>query len=86
MHVSPDPITTPEQAARERDTLLDFFARGLYCTMTTAAGGGDGHDEPSEEALSKAKAVADDYLAAYEEWLVQRAVTNAAEGPHEGSA
>lgn len=51
MHVSPDPITTLEQAARERDSLLDFFARGLYCTMTTAVGGGDGHGEPSEEAL-----------------------------------
>ncbi|MGW5295867.1 hypothetical protein [Streptomyces cavourensis] len=86
MHVSPDPITTLEQAARERDSLLDFFARDLYCTMSTAAGAENGHGEPSEEALSKAKAVADDYLAAYEEWLVQRAATNAAAGPHEGSA
>lgn len=81
MHVSPDPITALEQAARERDNLLDFFARGLYCTMTAATGGGDGHGEPGEEALSKAKAVADDYLSAYEEWLVKRAATNAAAGP-----
>ncbi|MCR8945158.1 hypothetical protein NW249_23865 [Streptomyces sp. OUCMDZ-4982] len=84
MHVSPDPITTPEQAARERGTLLDFIARGLVCTMASAWG--DGHGEPSEEALTKARPVADDYLAAYEEWLVQRAATNAAAGPHEGSA
>ncbi len=81
MHVSPDPITTLERAARERDNLLDFFARGLFCAMTAAVGGGDGHGEPSEEALSKAKAVADDYLSAYEEWLVKRAATNAAAGP-----
>ncbi len=32
MHVSPDPITTLEQAVRERGTLLDFIGRGLYCT------------------------------------------------------
>ncbi|MEW9513884.1 hypothetical protein [Streptomyces bacillaris] len=81
MHVSPDPITTLEQAARERDTLLDLIARGLHCTMTSITSDGVGHDEPSEEALTKAKAVADDYLAAYEEWLVKRAVTNAAAGP-----
>ncbi len=32
MHVSPDPVTTLEQAARERGILLDFIGRGLYCT------------------------------------------------------
>lgn len=79
MHVSPDPITTPEQAARERDTLLDFIARGLVCTMAGALG--DEHGEPSEEALTKARPVADDYLAAYEEWMVKIAAANAAAGP-----
>jgi len=75
VHVSPDPITTPEEAAQEREKLLDFFARGLYCTVAHGALG-DGA-EPSEEALTKAKAVADDHLAAYEEWLVQLAARNA---------
>ncbi|MGC5266847.1 hypothetical protein ACPXCO_38195 [Streptomyces cyaneofuscatus] len=42
---------------------------------------GADHGEPSEEALTKARAVADDYLAAYEEWLVKIAATNAAAGP-----
>ncbi|MET9208251.1 hypothetical protein ABZW38_24280 [Streptomyces bacillaris] len=79
MHVSPGPITTPEQAASERDTLLDFIARGLVCTMAGALG--DGHGEPSEEALTKARPVADDYLAAYEEWMVKIAAANAAAGP-----
>ncbi|MBK5996507.1 hypothetical protein JHN53_33780 [Streptomyces sp. MBT58] len=78
MHVSPDPITTQEQAARERDNLLDHFARGLYCAMASFSGG---HGEPGEEALAKSRAVADDYLAAYEEWLVKIAADNAAPGP-----
>ncbi|RLV64196.1 primosomal protein N' [Streptomyces sp. CBMAI 2042] len=79
MHVSPDPITTPQQAAQERETLLDLIARGLYCTTASALG--VGHDEPSAEALAKARAVADDYVAAYEEWLVKLATDNAAPGP-----
>ncbi|MFI5905843.1 hypothetical protein [Streptomyces cyaneofuscatus] len=79
MHVSPDPITTPQQAAQERETLLDLIARGLYCTTASALGAGD--DEPSAEALTKARAVADDYVAAYEEWLVRLAADNAAPGP-----
>ncbi|MFJ4609452.1 hypothetical protein [Streptomyces griseus] len=79
VHVSPDPITTPQQAAQERDTLLELIARGPYCTAAVALG--DGHGEPSEEALAKAKAVADDYLAAYEEWLVKLAAGHAAPGP-----
>ncbi|MFJ3940813.1 hypothetical protein [Streptomyces parvus] len=79
MHVSPDPITNPEEAAQERETLLDLIARGLYCT--TAGALGAGHDEPSAEALTKARAVADDYVAAYEEWLVKLAAENAAPGP-----
>ncbi|MEU4032421.1 hypothetical protein [Streptomyces anulatus] len=78
MHVSPDPITTHEQAAQERDTLLDLIARGLYCATASALG--DGHGEPNAEALTKARAVADDYLAAYEEWLVKLAAENAAPG------
>ncbi|MFJ8848379.1 hypothetical protein ACIRFF_36460 [Streptomyces cyaneofuscatus] len=78
MHVSPDPITTPQQAAQERETLLDLIARGLYCTTASALGV---HDEPSAEALTKARAVADDYVAAYEEWLVKLAADNAAPGP-----
>ncbi|MFJ6235368.1 hypothetical protein ACIQH0_14875 [Streptomyces griseus] len=49
MHVSPGPITTPQQAAQERDTLLDLIARGLYCT--TAGTLGDGHGELSAESL-----------------------------------
>ncbi|MCK7627980.1 hypothetical protein MUU72_33665 [Streptomyces sp. RS10V-4] len=79
MHVSPEPITTREEAAKEREKLLDFFARGLCCTVAHGALGDGG--EPSEEALTKAKVVADDYLAAYEEWLVQLAARNAKEGP-----
>ncbi|MET9097187.1 hypothetical protein ABZX72_34485 [Streptomyces cyaneofuscatus] len=79
MHVSPDPITNPQQAAQERDTLLDLIARGLYCTTASALGAG--HDEPSAEALTKARAVADDYVAAYEEWLVKITAANAAGGP-----
>ncbi|MGW1440842.1 hypothetical protein ACWD7M_37100 [Streptomyces griseus] len=79
MHVSPDPITTPQQAAQERDTLLDLIARGLHCTLATALG--DGHGEPSADALTKARTVADDYLAAYEEWLVKLAADNATPGP-----
>ncbi|MFL0021328.1 hypothetical protein ACJBCE_00045 [Streptomyces sp. NBUL23] len=79
MHVSPDPITTPQQAAQERDTLLDLIARGLHCTLADALG--DGHGEPNAEALTKARAVADDYLAAYEEWLVKLAAGNATPGP-----
>ncbi|MFJ1838937.1 hypothetical protein ACIOJ9_34370 [Streptomyces sp. NPDC088175] len=75
MHVSPDPIRTREQAARERESLLDFFARGLCCTMASAVG--TDHGEPSEEALTKARVVADDYLAAYEEWLVKLSADNA---------
>ena len=81
MHVSPDPITTREQAAQERENLLDLLARGLYCTLATATAtataSGAGHDEPSEEALARGRAVADDYLAAYEEWLVKLAADNA---------
>ncbi|MEU5836424.1 hypothetical protein ABZ820_22520 [Streptomyces diacarni] len=79
MHVSPEPITTQEEAAQEREKLLDFFARGLYCTTAHVALGDSG--EPSEEALTKAKVVADDYLAAYEEWLVQLAARNAETDP-----
>ncbi|MFI6143386.1 hypothetical protein ACIBCC_34995 [Streptomyces griseus] len=79
MHVSPDPITAPQQAAQERDTLLDLIARGLHCTLADVLG--DGHGEPNTEAITKAKAVADDYLAAYEEWLVKLAADNAAPGP-----
>ncbi|MFD8956552.1 hypothetical protein ACFXKH_35820 [Streptomyces caelestis] len=79
MHVSPDPITTQEQAAQERDTLLDLIARGLYCTTASALGAS--HDEPGTEPLMKARTVADDYLAAYEEWLVKLAAENAAPGP-----
>ncbi|MFF0630609.1 hypothetical protein [Streptomyces sp. NPDC004296] len=79
MHVSPEPITTREGAAQEREKLLDFFARGLCCTLEHVALGGG--NEPSEDALTKAKVVADDYLAAYEEWLVQLAARNAEEGP-----
>ncbi|MFC9189303.1 hypothetical protein [Streptomyces cyaneofuscatus] len=75
----PDPITTQDQVSQERDTLLDLFARGLICTAASAVGAD--HGEPSEEALTKARAVADDYLAAYEEWLVKIAATNAAAGP-----
>ncbi|MFI9019283.1 hypothetical protein ACIGZI_35235 [Streptomyces griseus] len=79
MHVSPDPITAPQQAAQERDTLIELMARGLYCTAAGALG--DGHVEPNAEAITKAKVVADDYLAAYEEWLVKLAAGNAAPGP-----
>ncbi|MEV6477696.1 hypothetical protein [Streptomyces sp. NPDC051657] len=79
MNVSPDPITTQEQASKERETLLDLFARGLICTTASAVGAD--HGEPSDEVLTKAKAVADDYLAAYEEWLVKLAANNAASGP-----
>ncbi|MBD3549982.1 hypothetical protein [Streptomyces sp. JV180] len=75
MHVSPDPITTREQAAQERETLLDLIARGLYCA--TAGALGTDHAEPSAEALTKARPVADDYLAAYEEWLVKLSADNA---------
>lgn len=75
MHVSPDPITTPEDAARERATLLDFFARGMCCAVAH-------RDAPSEEALTKARAVADDYLSTYEEWMVQIAARNASNPPH----
>ncbi|WP_285574220.1 hypothetical protein OG521_00145 [Streptomyces sp. NBC_01463] len=78
MNVSPDPITNREIAAQEREKLLDFFARGLCCT--TASAFGTGHGEPSAEALTKARTVADDYLAAYEEWLVKLAADNAAPG------
>ncbi|MGW5353346.1 hypothetical protein ACWERV_22905 [Streptomyces sp. NPDC004031] len=74
MNVSPDPITSREEAAVEREKLLDFFARGLCCAVAH-------RDEPSEEALAKAKAVADDYLSAYEEWMVQLAARNASKGP-----
>ncbi|KOU54868.1 hypothetical protein ADK56_03340 [Streptomyces sp. MMG1522] len=74
MHVSPDPITTREQAAQERETLLDFIARGLYCTTAGALGT---HTEPSAEVLTQARRVADDYLSAYEEWLVNLAADNA---------
>ena len=79
MHVSPDPITTPDQAAQEREKLIDFIARGVYCTVAHVALGDAG--EPSEEALAKARVVADDYLAPYEEWLVQLAARNAEQGP-----
>ncbi|GAA3015388.1 hypothetical protein GCM10010447_51350 [Streptomyces fulvorobeus] len=79
MNVVPDPITTQEQASKERENLLDFFARGLICTTARAVGAD--HGEPSEEALTKARAVADDYLAAYEEWLVKLTADNAAPGP-----
>ncbi|MEU3008756.1 hypothetical protein [Streptomyces sp. NPDC007020] len=79
MHVSPDPITNPEQAAQERETLLDLIARGLYCTTVSALG--TGHDEPSADALTKARAVADDYMAAYEEWLVKLAADSATPDP-----
>ncbi|WP_042435567.1 hypothetical protein [Streptacidiphilus anmyonensis] len=75
MHVSPEPITTREEAAQEREKLLDFFARGFHCTIAHGALGDGG--EPSEEALTKAKAIADDYLAAYEEWLVGLAARTA---------
>ncbi|QRV31811.1 hypothetical protein I6J42_33575 [Streptomyces californicus] len=78
MHVSPDPITTREQAAQERETLLDLIARGLYCT--TAGALGTDHTEPSAEALTQARPVADDYLSAYEEWLVKLSADNAAPG------
>ncbi|MFE8979091.1 hypothetical protein ACFYM7_37630 [Streptomyces cyaneofuscatus] len=79
MHVSRDPITTPQQAAQEREILLDLIARGLVCTTASALEAG--HDEPSAEALAKARAVADDYVAAYEEWLVKITAANAAGGP-----
>ena len=74
MHVSPDPITNREEAAEEREKLIDFLARGVYCT---AAHG----DDSSEGALTAAKAVADDYLSAYEEWMVRLAADNAGRGP-----
>lgn len=74
MNVSPDPITNREEAAQEREKLLDFFARGVCCAVAH-------REDPGEEALAKAKAVADDYLSAYEEWLVQLAAHNASEGP-----
>ncbi|MFD4020640.1 MULTISPECIES: hypothetical protein [Bacteria] len=79
MNVSPDPITTQEQAAKERETLLDFIARGVLCATASALG--DDHSEPGEDALAKGRAVADDYLSAYEEWLVNLAAGNAASGP-----
>ncbi|MFI9194261.1 hypothetical protein ACIG0A_33785 [Streptomyces californicus] len=75
MHVSPDPITTREQAAQERETLLDLIARGLYCT--TAGALGTDHTEPSAEVLTQGRRVADDYLSAYEEWLVKLSADNA---------
>jgi hypothetical protein len=75
VHVSPEPITTREQAAQERENLIDFFARGMSCAIA------HGGVELSEEALTAAKVVADDYLAAYEEWLVQLAARNAEEDP-----
>ncbi len=84
MHVSPDPITTREDAAQEREKLLDFFARGLCCVVAHRASAG--RAEPSEDALAKAKALADDYLAAYEEWLVQLAARNAEEDREGDSA
>ncbi|MFF4484554.1 hypothetical protein ACH4TQ_49270 [Streptomyces sp. NPDC021218] len=75
MNVSPEPITNLEEAAQEREKLLDFFARGLCCALAH-------RDDPiCEEALTKAKAVADDYLSAYEEWMVQLAAHNASKGP-----
>lgn len=74
MHVSPDPITNREEAAKERENLIDFLARGLYCTVAHS-------DELSEEALTASKAVADDYLSAYEEWIVRLAADNATQGP-----
>ncbi|MFD7552600.1 hypothetical protein [Streptomyces sp. NPDC059816] len=77
MHTSPEPIATREEAAQEREKLLDFFARGLCC-ITVHGALGD-RVEPSEAALAQAKVVADDYLAAYEEWLVQLAARNAEE-------
>ncbi|MBV7674226.1 hypothetical protein STHAL_32785 [Streptomyces halstedii] len=79
MSVVPDPITTQEQAGKERETLLDLIARGLYCTTACVAGGD--HGQPGEEALAMGRRVADDYLAAYEEWLVKIAAVNAAPGP-----
>ncbi|MCX5215642.1 hypothetical protein OG689_41545 [Kitasatospora sp. NBC_00240] len=79
MHVSPEPITTLEEAAQEREKLLDFFARGLCCAV--AHGASADLAEPGEDALAQAKVLADDYLAAYEEWLVQLAARNAEEDP-----
>lgn len=79
VHVSPEPITTREEAAQEREKLLDFFARGMHCAI--AHGGSGGGVEPNEDALTAAKVVADDYLAAYEEWLVRLAARNAEEDP-----
>ncbi|GAB3127419.1 hypothetical protein GCM10027160_52030 [Streptomyces calidiresistens] len=72
--ISPDPITTREEAAREREKLLDFFARGMCCAVAHPGA-------PSEEALAKGRAVADDYLSAYEEWMVQLAARNASNPP-----
>ncbi|MET8347349.1 hypothetical protein [Streptomyces microflavus] len=79
MNVVPDPITSQEQASKERETLLGFIARGLYCT--TAGATGADHGQPSDQALAMGRAMADDYLAAYEEWLVKIAAINAAPGP-----
>ncbi|MER6190271.1 hypothetical protein [Streptomyces cyaneofuscatus] len=62
-----------------RDGISGRWSCGLYCTTASALGAG--HDEPSVEALTKARAVADDYVAAYEEWLVKLAADNAAPGP-----
>ncbi len=79
MNAVPDPITTQEQAGKERETLLDFIARGIYCTTASASEGG--HGLPGEEVLVLGRKVADDYLTAYEEWLVKIAAENAAAGP-----
>ncbi|MFJ9574533.1 hypothetical protein [Streptomyces bacillaris] len=79
MNAVPDPITTQEQAAAERETLLGFITRGIYCT--TAGATGADHGQPSGEALALGRTVADDYLTAYEEWMVKLAADNAAAGP-----
>ncbi len=57
-----------------------------HCHRLQTCGGlrgrlGTDHGEPSAEALTKAWTVADDYVAAYEEWLVNLATENAGPGP-----
>ncbi|MEU0984994.1 hypothetical protein ABZ488_38030 [Streptomyces griseus] len=78
MHVSPD-RSRPRSRRPGSGTPSSTSSRGLHCTLAGALG--DGHGDPSADALTKARAVADDYLAAYEEWLVKLAAGNATPGP-----
>lgn len=66
-------------------TLCNCGGRFSHCVATDYATKpqrlGTDHGEPSAEALTKARTVADDYEAAYEEWLVNLAAENAGPSP-----